>query len=173
MCVILKSVVHMQLFNSRVCQVILGAGAMRSAGLKNITAKHLALASQSLAVMVALIPKLKECISGHLTPKQNSHLLEFDRIVSDYKDHQGEIHAKLVAIMNERFAAHVKAMQAIQWDEQEPQTGKNANTYMETLVTETVRLHKVLAKYLPVADLKVRCHHQTATHDDRFTNVVL
>lgn len=134
--------------------MILGAGAMRSAGLKNITAKHLALASQSLAIMIALIPKLKECISGHLTAKQTSHLTEFDRIVSDYKNHQGEIHAKLVAIMNERFAAHAKAMQAIQWDEEELQTGKNANIYMETLVTETVRLHKVLAKYLPVTDLK-------------------
>lgn len=31
----------LKLFNSRVCQVILGAGAMRSAGLKNISAKHL------------------------------------------------------------------------------------------------------------------------------------
>ena len=28
-------------FNSRICQVVLGAGALRSAGLKNITAKHL------------------------------------------------------------------------------------------------------------------------------------
>ena len=28
-------------FNSRTCQVVLGAGAMRSAGLRNITAKHL------------------------------------------------------------------------------------------------------------------------------------
>ena len=28
-------------FNSRTCQVVLGAGAMRSAGLKVITAKHL------------------------------------------------------------------------------------------------------------------------------------
>ena len=28
-------------FNSRTCQVVLGAGAMKSAGLKNITAKHL------------------------------------------------------------------------------------------------------------------------------------
>lgn len=28
-------------FNSRTCQVVLGAGAMRSAGLKNITAKNL------------------------------------------------------------------------------------------------------------------------------------
>ena len=28
-------------FNSRTCQVVLGAGAMKSAGLKNISAKHL------------------------------------------------------------------------------------------------------------------------------------
>ncbi|KAI8637379.1 Vps54-like protein-domain-containing protein [Parasitella parasitica] len=149
-----KLVELLKLFNSRVCQVILGAGAMRSAGLKNITAKHLALASQSLAIVIALIPKLKECISRHLSLKQTNHLAEFDRIVNDYKDHQGEIHAKLVAIMDERFTAHIKAMQAIQWDEENPQTGKNANIYMETLVTETVRLHKVLAKYLPVHDLK-------------------
>jgi len=32
-------------FNSRTCQVVLGAGAMRSAGLKNITAKHLGMRS--------------------------------------------------------------------------------------------------------------------------------
>lgn len=116
---------------------------------------YLALASQSLAVMIALIPKLKECIGRQLTPKQMGLLSDFDRIVNDYTDHQSEIHAKLVAIMNERFTAHVKSMQALQWDEDEPQTGKSANTYMETLVTETIRLHKVLSKYLPEHDLKV------------------
>ncbi|GAA5800869.1 hypothetical protein HPULCUR_006308 [Helicostylum pulchrum] len=149
-----KLVELLKLFNSRVCQVILGAGAMRSAGLKNITAKHLALASQSLGVMIALIPKLKECIGQHMPTKQTNSLSEFDRIVKDYTNHQSEIHAKLVAIMNERFTAHVKAMQLIKWDEEDAQTGKNANIYMETLVTETVRLHKVLAKYLPIHDLK-------------------
>ena len=35
-------------FNSRTCQVVLGAGAMRSAGLKNITAKHLGQCSRAL-----------------------------------------------------------------------------------------------------------------------------
>ena len=34
-------------FNSRTCQVVLGAGAMRSAGLKNITAKHLGTSIQT------------------------------------------------------------------------------------------------------------------------------
>ena len=35
-------------FNSRTCQVVLGAGAMRSAGLKNITAKHLGMLAASI-----------------------------------------------------------------------------------------------------------------------------
>ena len=36
-----RTIEYLKSFNSRTCQVVLGAGAMRSAGLKNITAKHL------------------------------------------------------------------------------------------------------------------------------------
>lgn len=44
----------MKAFNSRTCQVVLGAGAMRSAGLKNITAKHLgAYSRDGLSLVVA------------------------------------------------------------------------------------------------------------------------
>lgn len=73
---------------------------MRSAGLKNITAKHLgqpapllfrpcaalipspssALASQSLSIMVALIPYIRETLRRHLNPKQAVMLVEFDRL---------------------------------------------------------------------------------------------
>lgn len=85
-------------FNSRTCQVVLGAGAMRSAGLKNITAKHLgtysctlcrsrinlvygvALASQSLSIMIALIPYVRETFRRHLSPKQAVMLVEFDKL---------------------------------------------------------------------------------------------
>lgn len=130
---------------------------MQSAGLKNITAKHLALASQSIGIMVVLVPRLKECVSSYMSSKQADLLSEFDRIMRDYANHQNEIHIKLVSIMNERFTAHVKAMQSIQWDEEENENAinKQANLYMETLVTETIRLHKVLSKYLPIEDLKV------------------
>ncbi|KAI4122831.1 MAG: hypothetical protein LQ347_006371, partial [Umbilicaria vellea] len=51
---------HLKLFNSRSSQLILGAGATRSAGLKNITTKHLALASQALSFVIALIPYIRE-----------------------------------------------------------------------------------------------------------------
>lgn len=67
-------------FNSRTCQVVLGAGAMRSAGLKNITAKHLALASQSLSVMVSLIPYIREAVRRRLKTNQATLLIEFDRL---------------------------------------------------------------------------------------------
>ena len=120
----------LKVFNSRTCQVVLGAGAMRSAGLKNITARHLALASQSLGIFIGLIPYVREAIRRHLTHKQAVMLTEFDRIRRDFQEHQNEIHLKLVAIMNERLTAHIRTFQAINWETE----GATPNKYMETLV---------------------------------------
>ena len=133
-------------FNSRTCQVVLGAGAMRSAGLKNITAKHLALASQSLSVVVALIPYIREFIRRHLSPKQAVMLTEFDKLKRDYQEHQNEIHAKLVAIMSDRLAVHCGSLREIDW-ESTPEKD-TPRPYAELLVKETATLHKVLSKYL-------------------------
>ncbi|KAI1791647.1 Vps54-domain-containing protein [Ganoderma leucocontextum] len=134
-------------FNSRTCQVVLGAGAMRSAGLKNITAKHLALASQSLAIMISLIPYIRETFRRHLSQKQAVMLIEFDKLKRDYQEHQNEIHAKLIAIMGDRLTAHIRTLQAVRWDV--PKEGGGVNDYIEVLVKETVTLHKVLSRYLP------------------------
>ncbi|KAJ6463821.1 Vps54-like protein-domain-containing protein, partial [Mycena vitilis] len=133
-------------FNSRTCQVVLGAGAMRSAGLKNITAKHLALASQSLSIMIALIPYVRETFRRHLSQKQAVMLVEFDKLKRDYQEHQNEIHAKLIAIMGDRLSTHIRTFQTVDWSA--PQEGVNA--YMSVLVRETVTLHKVLSRHLSV-----------------------
>ncbi|TCD63552.1 hypothetical protein EIP91_005298 [Steccherinum ochraceum] len=134
-------------FNSRTCQVVLGAGAMRSAGLKNITAKHLALASQSLSIMISLIPYVRETYRRHLNQKQAVMLIEFDKLKRDYQEHQNEIHAKLIAIMGDRLTVHIRTLQGIKWDVAPQHEG--VNDYMEMLVKETVTLHKVLSRYLP------------------------
>ncbi|KAJ7157013.1 Vps54-like protein-domain-containing protein [Mycena crocata] len=131
-------------FNSRTCQVVLGAGAMRSAGLKNITAKHLALASQSLSIMIALIPYVRETFRRHLSQKQAVMLVEFDKLKRDYQEHQNEIHAKLIAIMGDRLTTHIRTFQSVDWNV--PQ--KEVNAYMAVLVRETVTLHKVLSRHL-------------------------
>ncbi|KZO95785.1 Vps54-domain-containing protein [Calocera viscosa TUFC12733] len=133
-------------FNSRTCQVVLGAGAMRSAGLKNITAKHLALASQSLSIMISLIPYVREAFRRHLSPTQAVMLTEFDKLKRDYQEHQNEIHAKLIAIMGDRLAIHVKTLLEMKLDA--PKNEQGASPYMEMIVKETVTLHKVLSRYL-------------------------
>ncbi|CUA68120.1 Vacuolar protein sorting-associated protein 54 [Rhizoctonia solani] len=141
-----KIIEFLKAFNSRTCQVVLGAGALRSAGLKNITARHLALASQSLTVMITLIPYVRETFRRHLSPKQAVMLIEFDKLKRDFQEHQNEIYTKLISIMGDRLAVHCKSLQEIDWTT--PNSKPPPNTYMEVLVKETATLHKVLTRYL-------------------------
>lgn len=135
----------LKLFNSRSSQLILGAGATRSAGLKNITTKHLALASQALSFIIALIPYMREFIRRHTTV--SSIVAEFDKIKRLYQEHQNGIHDKLVEIMSSRATVHVAAMKKIDWDAAEDT--KATSPYMEVLTKETGTLYRVLSKHLP------------------------
>ncbi|KAI3353573.1 hypothetical protein L3Q82_020091, partial [Scortum barcoo] len=90
-------------FNSRSCQLVLGAGALQVVGLKTITTKNLALASRCLQLVVHYIPVIRAHFETKLQPKQFSVLRHFDHITKDYNDHISEISAKLVAIMDSLF----------------------------------------------------------------------
>ena len=137
---------YLKLFNSRSSQLILGAGATRSAGLKNITTKHLALASQALSFVAVLIPHVREFIRRHSHGSGNL-MVEFDKVKRLYQEHQAGINDKLVDIMSGRTGTHVNAMKKVNWD---ANSGlQSVNPYMETLVKETTTLHKVLSKHLP------------------------
>ena len=136
---------YLKLFNSRSSQLILGAGATRSAGLKNITTKHLALASQALSFVTALTPYVREFVRRH-SSGAGSLMIEFDKVKRLYQEHQAGINDKLVDIMSGRATTHVNAMKKIDWD---ATGGDGVNPYMETLVKETATLHKVLSKHLP------------------------
>ncbi|KAK5462491.1 hypothetical protein LTS15_002203 [Exophiala xenobiotica] len=140
----------LKLFNSRSSQLILGAGATRSAGLKNITTKHLALSSQALSFIVALIPYVREFFRRHLPSSTASHIMtEFDKVKRLFQEHQNGIHEKLVDIMSGRASMHVKSMKNIDWEEAAKNKAVSVSPYMETLTKETGTLQKVLAKHLP------------------------
>ncbi|KAK3686787.1 hypothetical protein LTR37_019466 [Vermiconidia calcicola] len=142
-------------FNSRSCQLILGAGATRSAGLKNITTKHLALASQALSFVGALVPYVRECVRRHLGSGGGGTggvLAEFDKMKRLLQEHQAGIHEKLVEIMTGRSGAHVKALLAMDFSSEKDE-GKASSAYMETLTKETLTLHRVLGKFLHEGDL--------------------
>ncbi|KAH6666870.1 Vps54-like protein-domain-containing protein [Halenospora varia] len=139
---------YLTLFNSRCTQLILGAGATRSAGLKNITTKHLALAAQALSFISSLIPHIREFVRRHAGSGSavSSLMGEFDKVRRAYLEHQQSIYDKLVDIMAGRATAHAKAMKLIDWEKD----GKDeVNKYMETLTKETGTLHRVLSKHLP------------------------
>ncbi|KAJ1344978.1 hypothetical protein BSLG_000493 [Batrachochytrium salamandrivorans] len=147
----------LKLFNSRVCQVILGAGAMQSAGLRSITARHIALASQTIGTVIAIIPYIRNGMSRLLSSKQQILLTDFDRILRDFKEHQNELYAKLVSIMNDRLGPHASKLGAITWDNPDPKeiSAEEAVTvHMAVLIKETTTLHKVLSKYLPGESLR-------------------
>ncbi|OQE35410.1 hypothetical protein PENCOP_c013G03102 [Penicillium coprophilum] len=135
----------LKLFNSRSSQLILGAGATRSAGLKNITTKHLALSSQALSFVIALVPYVREFVRRHgqATPL----MAEFDKVKRLCQEHQSGIHEKLVEIMSSRSSVHVNGMKKIDWNTKGATSA--VNPYMETLARETGTLHRVLSKHLP------------------------
>ncbi|RKF54063.1 Vacuolar protein sorting-associated protein 54 [Golovinomyces cichoracearum] len=135
---------YLTLFNSRCTQLILGAGATRSAGLKNITTKHLALASQSLSFISTLITHVREFVRRHSSSSNLMLLGEFDKVKRAYLEHQKSIYDKLVDIMASRTTAHVKSMRLIDWSKEK----EGVNLYMEILTKETSTLHRVLSKHL-------------------------
>jgi vacuolar protein sorting-associated protein 54 len=137
----------LRMFNSRSCQLILGAGARAEGGLKTITTKHLALASQALSFVIALIPYMRECVRRHTPGGQAAALTDFDKTKRLYQDHQTEIHDKLVEIMTSRSQTHARAMRAINYDVIHT-TEEKASPYMETLTKETLTLQRVLGRHL-------------------------
>ncbi|KAF7554217.1 hypothetical protein G7Z17_g3084 [Cylindrodendrum hubeiense] len=147
-------IAYLQLFNSRCTQLILGAGATRSAGLRNITTKHLALASQALSFIATLIPHIREFVRRHAGSGANvSNLMgEFDKIRRLLQEHQDSIYQKLVDIMSGRATIHCRNMKTIDWD---ADGTRGAHPYMETLAKETTTLHRVLTKHLPETSIQM------------------
>lgn len=142
---------YLKLFNSRTYQLILAAGATRSAGLKNINTKHLALASQALGFIVAIIPYIREFVRRH-SPTSAAALAEFDKVRRLYQEHQSNIHEKLSDIMKGRAAAHISTMRKVDFD---GGADVQVSPHMETLVKETSTLHRVMSKHLPEMSVRM------------------
>ena len=145
---------YIKLFNSRLCQLILGAGAMQSAGLKNINTKHLAIASQSLSFIIAILPYIRECARRRIANATNKSAIgEFDNAKRLLQDQQVLIHDKLTDILSQRATVHMRSLKKVEWDT-EAEANKDVSSSMESLTKDTVTMHKVINKYL--SDMQVR-----------------
>lgn len=82
-----KVVELLKMFNSRTCQLVLGAGAMHSAGLRSITSKNLILSSRCLQLVGLFIPVVREDLVRCLSSKQKHLTKNFDTLLRDYDSH--------------------------------------------------------------------------------------
>ncbi|CAN0254260.1 unnamed protein product, partial [Ectocarpus sp. 4 AP-2014] len=107
----------LRVFNSRATQLVLGAGAIHStAKLKSISAKHLALCSQSLGLVRSLVPFLKAALSTRLPQKHHLLLAQMDAVAQDYRDHRDKILTKFVSMIEELIEARSGTLKLTDWD---------------------------------------------------------
>ncbi|KAF5724856.1 GARP complex component [Fusarium mundagurra] len=136
---------YLQLFDSRCRQLILGAGALPSAGLKNITAINLALAFQALSFISALVPCIRAFVGRHVPagPASEAVNSRFEKVNHAFEEHKDAICRKLVEIMESRVVSYSKRAREIDW---EGETAQDVRKYMVDLVGDTSRLYKAISK---------------------------
>jgi len=108
-------------FNRSATQLVLGAGALQTAGLKRITAKHLAMTSQTLSAIVALLPSIRALLLMRLPPHQHALLSDLANVTADILAHDNRIRAKFVAIVKDLTVKCVDDMRALPWGDADAQ----------------------------------------------------
>ncbi|XP_071962445.1 vacuolar protein sorting-associated protein 54-like [Antedon mediterranea] len=148
----------LQNFNSRSCQLVLGAGALQLVGLKTITTKNLGLASRCLQLISFYIPIVKQFFAERLLPRQMTVLRSFDKILKDYNDHVQEISNKLIAIMDDTFNHCLS-----KWEVKAPVPSL---TFRE-ICKRIRKIHEAVVDILPpeqIKDLFIQMNNSFKTH---------
>ncbi|XP_062527501.1 vacuolar protein sorting-associated protein 54 isoform X2 [Bombyx mori] len=146
--IIVQYLVHcmlelLRLFNSRCCQLVLGAGAIQSAGLKTISTSNLALVSRSLQVILWFLPMIKQLLEKIHSSEVS--LSGFVAIESDIASHKQEIENKICLIVSNMLCSQLTG-----WDAKPPvpsQTFRNISKHL-------VKLHEALIDILPPEQIK-------------------
>ncbi len=169
---IAKSLVsYLLLFDSRCRQLVLCAGAIRSAAkLPNITTAHLALASQALSFLTAILPYIQEFVQRQAHTSRLSADLggEFDKVRRALQEHQDAIYQKLVEIMASRARLLSRKACETVWDQE---SSEDVRKYAKDLAKDTTKLSKVLNKYLPNEAVDLVMVPVFASYKDSFGDV--
>nr|CAD7261959.1 unnamed protein product [Timema shepardi] len=139
------------LFNSRCCQLVIGAGALHLAGLKTITSTNLALASRSLQLVLWLIPHVKKHFQDILVSQQGSNpqahslrnvggLSHLEAVEKDVNSHVLEIEGKVLSIIGSLISGQLG-----HWEAKPPvpsQAFRNISRHL-------TKLHEAVSNILP------------------------
>jgi vacuolar protein sorting-associated protein 54 len=156
----------LRLFNTRSTHLVLGAGAIHSAArLKSINAKHLAIVTQCIALVLAILSHIRAALMAQLPAKQHTLLFELDKIKSDYHEHCEKILNKLVSIIggivehslapriaNTDYDKRAREVSLSSDDDQ--MAPVDCCPFLDNVVTNTKKMHQVLLLMLPTELLR-------------------
>lgn len=160
-----------RIFNSLVGRAILGAQALQWSGLRSITARHLSLASRSIAMGAALAGHVNNFLAGALSGGQVEVILPIiEQSEKDLKDHHQQLLAKILAIMMDRLEARETILKSLPWAKaMEMQRFEIPSAYVTALVKETTVLHRILWAILPSDEVCSIFHRVCAAYGSHLT----
>jgi vacuolar protein sorting-associated protein 54 len=126
-------------FNSRCCQLVLGAGAVHVAGLKMITISNLALVSRALQLVLWLIPNVK----SHFN-QLGSNAPTWPTIEKDFMSHVKELENKMVTIVTTLVNQQLDT-----WEARPPIPSQSFRNISRSFV----KLHEAIAQVLPIEQI--------------------
>jgi len=154
--VVHKLVELVKTYNSRTCELILGAGAMKTAGLKRIQAKHLSLSARSVFLLLEILPHVRKVLSDKL-PRQSRVVVDqlFDGLKKDLTTHRNQVFRKIVEIIDKLASQKGDQLSKMKWANPSTQGSEESNLQnlrpddpVSELMKHTKQLHKVLTNYL-------------------------
>ncbi|CAG2224244.1 VPS54 [Mytilus edulis] len=135
----------LKIFNSRTCQLVLGAGALQLVGLKTISTRNLALASRCLQLIVYFMPKVRQHFEDRLISKNKTMLKHLDQANKDYNDHINEITNKLVSVMESVIQA-----QLVRWEVKAPMPSQ----CFRAICKQISKMHEAEIDILPLNQIQ-------------------
>ncbi|KAJ9582809.1 hypothetical protein L9F63_022850, partial [Diploptera punctata] len=140
----------LQLFNSRCCQLVLGAGALHVAGLKTITTSNLALASRALQLLLWVVPHVRQHFQEIFETQQQTYrnisgVNLFDAVEKDVNSHVHEIESKVLSIITNLITGQLN-----QWDARPPIPSQPFRTISRHLT----KLHEAVSNILPESQVQ-------------------
>ncbi|GAV28612.1 hypothetical protein PMKS-002085 [Pichia membranifaciens] len=151
--------------NLKIHQSVLGAQATKTAGLKHITTKHLALAGEVCRFWSVIVADIERaCLSeinngGSIGSKDGEQInkvrkaimKEFEEVRGLFGEQVVDVYDKLVAIMRDTTLALVQGLKVANF--LNPEAGEDSvNSYMESIVKKTLTIARSVQRYLPAEE---------------------
>ncbi|EFN76173.1 Vacuolar protein sorting-associated protein 54 [Harpegnathos saltator] len=143
-------------YNSRCCQLVLGAGAIQVAGLKTITSTILVLAARSLKLILWFMPFVKAHFQALMEQNPNrggligtsgmsGGVALLDSVEKDIRAHVREIEGKILTIVDNLLGGQIS-----KWTARPPVPSKSFRNISSYLM----KLHEAVSGILPTVEVQ-------------------